>query len=243
MASDQNLILEIEEALKREKTEKLFKEYAPYILAGALLAVLFTGIISGYRHWQAKVNSENTAQLMNALTQKDQVTALQQIAPELSHGPRAIALMTAAGTLMSQNKQAEARALYTQVADDKKLPAIYRDLATLTVVRLSLSADAKAADAKAADAAGLLAQLQPLWDKKSAWSAQARVEAALIQAHLQNDYAAARETLAIVLADAANLPPSVVTRARALDQVFSQKSSMAPASVKDKASAKQDTQG
>ena len=29
MASDQNLILEIDEALKREKTEKIFREYGP----------------------------------------------------------------------------------------------------------------------------------------------------------------------------------------------------------------------
>lgn len=244
MASDQNLILEIEEAIKREKTEKLFKEYGPYILAGALLAVLFTGIISGYRHWESRVNSENTAKLMSALTQPDQVSALQQVAPELRPGPRAIAQMTAAGTLMAQNKPAEARKIYETVAGDKALPAIYRDLATLTTVRLDLSGDAKAADA-----AGLLAQLAPLMgNKKSAWRAQAHIEAALIKAHLQNDYAGARTTLAAVLEEAANLPAAVVSRARALDQVFGQKTSaLKPAADKSDASKsdapKSDAQG
>ncbi len=233
MASDQNLILEIEEAIKREKTEKLFKEYGPYILAGALLAVLFTGLISGYRHWESRVNAENTAKLMTALTQTDQVTALKQVAPELRAGPRAIAQMTAAGVLMSKDKKAEAKDIYASVAADKELPAIYRELATLTLVRLSLSADAKAEDA-----AGLLAQLEPLMGKNSTWRAQALIEAALIKAHLQNDYAGARAHLATVLEDAATLPASVVSRARALDQVFGQKTS----AVKP-ASHNPDTQG
>lgn len=227
MASDQNLILEIEEALKREKTEKIFREYGPYILAGALLAVLFTGIISSYRHWEARANAENTALLMQALTQQDQATALEKVAPELRAGPRAIARMTAAGVLVSQDKTAEAKALYTSIAADKALPAIYRDLATLMAVRLTLSGDAKGADADS-----LLAQLQPLLNgKKNPWRSQALIEAALINAHLKNDYAAARAQLASVLADAAGLPPSVVTRARALDQVFSQKISAADAAM------------
>lgn len=223
MASDQNLLLEIEEALKREKTEKIFKEYGPYILIGSLLAVLFTGAISGYRHWETRVNAENTALLMQALTQKDQVTALEAIAPDLRAGPRAIARMTAAGVLVSQNKKTEAQALYTQVAADKALPALYRDLAALTVVRLTLSGDAK--EDKAAP---LLAQLQPLMGQKNPWHNQARIEAALISAHLKNDYKAARDYLAPVIAETPeNVPASVLQRARALDQVFSQKMSAA----------------
>ncbi len=222
MASDQNLLLEIEEALKREKTEKLFKEYGPYILIGSLLAVLFTGAISGYRAWETRVNAENTALLMQALTQQDQVKALSEVAPELRAGPRAIAQMTAAGVLVSQDKKAEAPALYTQVAEDKALPAIYRDLAALTVVRLTLSGEAKEADA-----ASMLAKLQPLMDKKNPWHNQARIESALISAHLQNDYKAARDYLAPVIAEGDKAPASVIQRARALDQVFGQKMSAA----------------
>ncbi len=222
MASDQNLILEIEEALKREKTEKLFKEYGPYILIGSLLAVLFTGAISGYRSWETRVNAENTAVLMQALTQQDQVKALTAVAPELRPGQRAIAQMTAAGVLVSQDKKTEAHALYTQVAEDKALPAIYRDLAALTVVRLTLSGDTKAADA-----GNLLAKLQPLLDKKNPWHNQARIESALISAHLQNDYKAAREHLAPVIAEGDKAPASVIQRARALEQVFGQKMSAA----------------
>ena len=42
-------------------------------------------------------------------------------------------------------------------------------------------------------------------------------------AHLQNDYTAARKNLAEVLSGAEILPPSLTERARALDQVFAQK--------------------
>ena len=155
MASDQNLILEIEEALKREKTEKLFTEYGPYILAGALLAILFTGIMSGYRSWESRANAENTALLMEAMDNKDQVKALEEVAPKLRPGQRAIALMTAANVLLSQDKPAEAKVIFGKTAADKALPAMYRDLAALMNVRLTLSGETKNVDA-----AGLLAQLQ-----------------------------------------------------------------------------------
>lgn len=218
MASDQNLILEIDEALKREKTEKIFKEYGPYILAGAILAVLFTGLISGYRSWNNKVNAAQTAQLMQALTSEDQAKALEDLAPSLRPGARAIAYMTAAGSLMNQNKTAEAQAIFAKTAADAALPALYRDLATLSNVRLSSSGKAKA------DPQALLSQLQPLMSKDNPWRWHAYVEAALIAAQLQNDYAAARKQLEPVInADEKLIPPSLLTRARALDQVFGQK--------------------
>lgn len=218
MASDQNLILEIDEALKRERTEKIFREYGPYILAGALLAILFTGIISGYRSWENRVNAEHTALLMEAMSAPDQAKTLEEIAPQLRPGQRAIAYMTAAGALMNKGENTEAQAIFARTSGDKALPELYRDLATLMSVRLSLSTATENLDA-----ATLLSRLQPLMDESSPWRWHAHVEAALIAAHLQNDYAAARARLAPVLKDGESMPPSLQTRARALDQVFSQK--------------------
>ena len=222
MASDQNLILEIDEALKREKTEKFLKEYGPYILAGAVLAVIFTGLISGYRSWENKISAQQTSQLMQAMTSEDQVKALEELAPSLRPGPRAIALMTAASNLMTQDKTTEAQAIFKKASADKALPAVYRDLATLNDVRLS-------SGAKDADGKALLAQLQPLMGKGNPWRLHAHIEAALINANLLNDYATARTLLAPVVGAAeADAPPSLITRARALDQVFGQKVSTAP---------------
>lgn len=218
MASDQNLILEIDEALKREKTEKIFREYGPYILAGALLAVLFTGIISFYRSWENRANAENTALLMEAMSNEDQVKALEEIAPKLRPGQRAIAHMTAASVLLGKDKTDEAKTIYSKAASDKALPPMYRDLAALMSVRLTMSGDTKDLDAT-----GLLAQLQPLLDKSNPWRWHAHIEAALIAAHLQNDYAAARKHLETITNNGETVPPSLMTRARALDQVFSQK--------------------
>lgn len=224
MASDQNLILEIDEALKREKTEKMLKEYGPYIVAGAVLAVLFTGLISGYRTWENKVSSKQTAALMQAMTSEDQVKSLEELAPSLRPGPRAIALMTAASNLMQKGQTAEAKEVFAKTSADKTLPALYRDLATLSVVRLSTSGDTKDVDAKA-----LLAQLQPLMAKGNPWRWHAHVESALINANMLNDYATARAQLApVISANEADAPPSLLTRARALDQVFGQKTSAAP---------------
>lgn len=218
MASDQNLILEIEEALKRERTEKIFKEYGPYILAGALLAILFTGIISFYRSYEARVNAQQTGQLMEAMSSADQAKALEELAPQLRPGARAIAYMTAAGALLGKDQNTEAQAIFAKTAADKTIPPLYSDLATLMSVRLALSGDAKDQDA-----AALLAKLQPLLAKGNPWRWHAHIEAALIAAHLQNDYAAARAQLAPVMNSTDQMPASLQGRARTLDQVFSQK--------------------
>ncbi|QQG36667.1 MAG: hypothetical protein HYS17_02525 [Micavibrio aeruginosavorus] len=220
MASDQNIILEIDEALKRERTEKLFKEYGPYLLAGAVLAVLFTGIISGYRNWENRINATQTAQLIEAMAAEDKVKALEDLAPRLRPGQRALALMAAAGALIESDKPEEALKILNQSALDKDLPAIHRDLATLMAVRLSVSAAEPGIDA-----AALLGHLSPLMGKENPWRWHARIEAALIAAHMQSDYTTARQHLAEVIRGGDVPPPSLLERARALDQVYSQKTS------------------
>lgn len=220
MASDQNIILEIDEALKRERTEKLFKEYGPYLLAGAVLAVLFTGIISGYRNWENRINATQTAQLIEAMAAPDKAKALEALAPGLRPGQRALAHMAAAGALLETEKKEEALAILNRAGADRELPAIHRDLATLMAIRLSVSSHSETTDA-----AALLTRLTPLMGKDNPWRWHARVEAALIAAHLQNDYAAARQHLAEVLKGGDIPPPSLLERARALDQVYSQKTS------------------
>ena len=218
MASDQNLILEIEEALKRERAEKIFKEYGPYILMGALLAILFTGMISAYRGWETRVNAQQTGQLMEAMSSANQAKALEELAPQLRPGARAIAYMSAAGALLSKDKNTEAQAVFTKTSEDKTIPPLYGDLATLMSVRLATSDDTKEENA-----AALLAKLQPLMEKNNPWRWHAHIEAALIAAHLQNDYATARKQLEPVLNSTDQMAGSLQTRARTLDQVFSQK--------------------
>lgn len=222
MASDQNIILEIDEAIKRERTEKLFKEYGPYLLAGAVLAVLFTGIISGYRNWENRINATQTAQLIEAMAAEDKVKALEELAPRLRPGQRALAQMAAAGALIEAGQGVEAMKILDQSAADSDLAAIHRDLATLMAVRLSVSAQDEAAKT---DPAALLGRLSPLMGKDNPWRWHARVEAALITAHMQNDFITARQHLAEVIKGGEVPPPSLLERARALDQVYSQKTS------------------
>lgn len=223
MASEQNLILEIDEALKQERTEKLLKEYGPYILAGVVLAVLFTGILSAYRSWDNRINAEQTAQLMQALTSEERSSALETLAPQLRPGQRGLALMTAAGSYIAEDKSEQALAVLNRVAQDTQIDTLHRQLADLMAVRLITSEGQKDIDAQA-----LLARLKPLMDDKNPWRWHARVEAALINAHILNDYAAARKYLSEVLSQEQILPPSLRERAHALDQVYSQKLGLAP---------------
>lgn len=230
MASEQNIILEIDEALKQERTEKLLKEYGPYILAGIVLAILFTGILGAYRSWNERVNAQQTALLMEAMISEERSTALETLAGQLRPGQRGLALMTSAGSYMTENKPEQALIVLDRVSQDQQIDDLHRDLAHLMAVRLLTSVGKQ--DVKAED---LLKRLTPLMAEKNPWRWHAHIEAALIKAHMQNDYVAARKHLADVLSQETILPPSLRERAKALNQVYSQKlgqsSVTAPAST------------
>ncbi len=216
--SNNELIHEIEESLKQDRLNALWKEYGPYIIGGAILAVVLTGIMSGWRAWNHSVNTRQTAVLVQALSEEDIPAALNKATGPLRPGARAVAWLTEGGVLLGKGKKEEALAVYTKAADDKALPALYGGLARLLSVRLEWSLEKKDADPEA-----LITRLKPLLkDKGSAWHWHALVQAALIAAHDLNDYARAHEYLDAVRSGA-GVPPSLLERAKALDLVYALK--------------------
>lgn len=213
MADD--IILEIEESIRQERIEKLWKEYGSYILAAAFLAVILTAGLTGWRGWNEKANIRQTDSLLAALERDDKAAELAKIAEDLRPGQRAIAHMTAAGLLLEEGKKEEALSHYNALASDADAPSVFRDLATLMAVRLSwdMSDGKTGADM-------LLKMLAPLWDDAAnPWQYEARLQAALILAQGAQNYEAARKHLAVILA-APDLPRTLTERARALDHLY-----------------------
>ncbi len=211
-----DLIQDIDNAIRQERTERLWREYGPYIIGGAVLAVIITGGLSGWQAWKAKQAQRDTAQVMMAMEAKDapaKAAALDKAVPDLHPGPRAVASFTAAGLLISQGKNEDALKHYEAAAKDASLPAVYRDLATWLAVRLDWSLHK-------ANAQNLLSRLGPLiQDNNNPWTLHARLEAAQIAAHGLKDLGMARDYLAPVL-KAEKTPPSLKQRAQALDHVY-----------------------
>ncbi|HEY8191413.1 MAG TPA: hypothetical protein VIG74_03230 [Alphaproteobacteria bacterium] len=212
------LIHEVEAALKREELEKFWAEYRNYIVGGILLAIVLTGALSAWRAHKHNVNTRDTALLITAMSaDEDKVAgALDEAAAQLGPRHRALAFLAEGGALMQADKKKEALAVYQKAAADDSLPGDWHDLATLLAVRTDWALN----DAKGRDAEALLSRLKPLLkDEKSPWHYHARLQAGLIAAHGLDDYTQAQEHMQAV-ADTETAPPSLRERAKGLNHVY-----------------------
>src|ERR1035437_9225301 len=106
------LIHEVEESLRQEKLQAMWKEYGPYFIAGCILSVLFTAFSAGWRHHEYSVHAAQTAAITAALEDPDPAASLDKITGSLRPGARSLALLTEAGTLLQKDKKTEALAVY-----------------------------------------------------------------------------------------------------------------------------------
>jgi hypothetical protein len=164
-----DIFREVEEDVRRERLEKLWKKYGDYIIAG--LAVLVVGV-AGYKLWQhyqavqiakASVAYSAAAQLSNGGKNADAAQAFARIAKNAPGGYAASAKLAEADALLADGKTADAIALYKSVAQKDKT-----ELGDLARIR---AAWALADSASKSDLQTLLA---PLTDPKSSWRFMAR---------------------------------------------------------------------
>lgn len=221
-----DLLQEIDEAIKRENAEKMWRENGPYLIGGLVLLVVLTGAFAAWNAWTLKQNTAQTNLLVSALETPYPQTALKAATAALSGKHRAIAQLQEAGLEAQAGKNADALKLYRVVAADSSAPGIWRDLATLMAVRLDWSEKPDAATAKT-----LSAELKPLLAKNNAWRLHAAVQAAMISAEGLQDYKGALGLLNDVLSNAAT-PQSLRERAVAMDHLYALKVPATPVQKK-----------
>lgn len=234
------LIQELEDAEKHEKMMALWNEYGSYLIAAAVLTVLFTGLFTGYNSYRTNMYERQTAALVSALEADDRSAALSEVSPELDGGLRAIADLSAAGSLLVDEKTEEAISIYEKAASDQNLPENFRDLSGFMAVRIGWDLDSRKekAERRYSDEDYLL-KLQTLSEKAgSPWRAHALIQSAIIKA-AQGDYDAAISYLGAPLQNTM-MPPSLQERANALRHIYSLRlEKQAPA----KNTAKEEAQG
>lgn len=229
---DELLIQELEESVKQDRINQIWKDYGSYVIAGAALIVLMTAFASFRGNYEMKTNAHNTGMVMKALEEKESAKVLTETAEALKPGQRAVALLTAAGLALQDKKYEDALARYRTVSEDKSLPALYRDMAALMSVRTEWGFGKEKKDP--AVYLGYLGTI--IQDDKNPWRFHARMQAAMITAHDKEDYLAARKYLIPLLGNDPSVPPSLSERAKSLDHIYSMKQKEAGSSTGGEAS-------
>lgn len=205
-----DILAEVDAAMRQERMEKFWKENGKTLILFVIATIVMTGVISGYRTWDANVKARGTEQLLVLTEAKDFPDNIKDTELKIRPGLRGIALVNGAQTYLAKKKEAEALALYTRAADDGAIPGEIRGLAVLMQARLSENA---ASDEKIAKNLDSVAR-----DNGSPWQYHARLEAAALAAQ-KEDYKLARTYLAGVM-DQEKVPDPLYKKAMALDHVY-----------------------
>ncbi len=135
-------VREVDDALRKDQMEGFFKRYGFHVLAALILGLAGLGGFLWWEHSQKVSAGERSEEYLVALDQLDAGNlqgAYDKLGPVVEADGTASAVaaqLLRAGLSVELNKPEEAAKLYTQVADDSKVPQAFRDLAAVRLVAL-----------------------------------------------------------------------------------------------------------
>lgn len=162
---------EVDEELRKERFEQLWKEYGTYLAAAAVALVLGVGGWKLMEHIQAKRTFEagarfNTALLALEGNKTDEAEKeLRALSATGSKGYQALARLRLAAIDQANSKPDAAVAAYDAIAQDGKVDSLLRGLAAIKAAMLR---------SDVADWTEMQNRLTPLKDGSNPWQASAR---------------------------------------------------------------------
>jgi hypothetical protein len=129
-----DIFQEVDEAVRREKLEKLWKRYGNFVIAAAVVVVLAIGGWRGYQWWEAKKASQAgaafdaAAELADQGKTEDAEAAFARLAGEGTAGYRILARLREAAVVAQRDPRA-AVAAYDAIANDTSVGPVFRQLA------------------------------------------------------------------------------------------------------------------
>lgn len=214
--TQESFIREVDENLRRSQAEEFAKRYGKWLIAAL---VLFLLAIGGYQFWRnqqaekAAANSEALTAVLNDISRGktgDAPQRLQAIAADANDSMAASARLTRAALALQSGDRATAAAEYRAIIDNKGVPQAYRDAATVRMTQMEF-------DTLKPDE--VIARLQPLAVKDSAWYGSAGELTALAMLKANRRAEAAR-LLTAIAADK-NVPASIRGRTEQLGATLS----------------------
>ena len=161
-----DIFREIEEELRRESVAQLWKKYGIYVIGLAVLIVVATAAVVGWRAYQDKQRETQGAQYASALDlarqgkDADAAAAFAALAQKADAGRAVLARFEEAASKVNTGDAAGAIAVYDQLASDNSVGSGFRDVATLLSARYTLDKG---------DPQTAIAKLQPLMAPTNVW--------------------------------------------------------------------------
>lgn len=206
--SNDTFLREVDENLRRDQLQDFFKKNGTWI---AVAVVVFLGAVGGWIYWQeyqkkqSAEQSEKLHAIFTDISTNRRQTVPQRLADlEKSHSDvvRASAALTDAALALEQNNRSAAIAKYRELANDRGLAQVYRDVATIRGTTLEFDT---------LKAEEVVSRLEPLAKAGNPWFGSAGELTAL--AYLkQGKKAEAGKLFAAIAADQ-QVPNSIRARA------------------------------
>ncbi len=203
-----DIFQEIDEDLRRDRFNQLWKHYGNYIMVAAVLIVLGTAGIVGWRDYKERQNAAQADAFLKAMDQAQAGNAdaakasFGQLAKDGGFGYATLARLQQAALQVKAGDTAGAIKLYDEIAADARVEQGLRDLAVILAAQHTLDS---------ADPAQLTQRLQPLTQEKNPWRHSAMEMQALL-AKRAGDTAKAKE-IYTKLADDLSAPQGLRARA------------------------------
>jgi len=199
---------EISDDLRQQKLNQFWKENGPWIIGGAIGAVLLTGALTLWREHTLSRNTEQTTQVIT-LEKAGDLTKLDAFAESADKDHAMLARFAEADAYIAKKQNDKALAVYDTIANTSRLDKTWRDLARLHSVTLRLDKDPPEALAK---------ELATLDGDKDTWRYSAREMEALLAAR-QGQMQKAADILSNIAADPL-VPEDMRQRAYSLHQLY-----------------------
>ena len=210
-----DIFREVDEDLRRESAEKLWRKYGTFIVAVAVVLVLATAGWVGWREWrEAQLNADGArlAQAVEAAQSGRTDEAADVLASVAAGGSASypmLARLQLAALRAGNGDHAGAAEIYRAIAEDGSARAPYRDLAIVMLALHGLESE---------DPQALIARLEPLVAASPLrFSA---IELTALLHHRAGDLAKARETVNLLREEGPAVPPPMQDRADRLYRIF-----------------------
>jgi len=161
-----DIFREIDEELRRDSLAQLWKKYGIYVIALAVLIVIATAAVVGWRTYQNRQREALGGEYASALDlahqgkEADAAAAFASLAQKADAGRAVLAQFEEAASKIDAGDAPGAIAIYDHLASDSSSDTAFRDAATLLSARYTLDKG---------DPQTAIAKLQPLTAPTNAW--------------------------------------------------------------------------